>query len=103
MAGFQLTLYGRIWVTPEDIEPPVVQIASVTNAIRGPYRLEYIGRLFDLQRDRVRILVKSIRVPEGSRSAFLRIPMRWSERSDAGGWPQMNTRDRLVARVGLFG
>jgi hypothetical protein len=33
----------------------------------------------------VRIPGKSIRVPEGSRSAFLRIPIRWSERSDAGG------------------
>jgi len=32
----------------------------------------------------MRILVKSIRVPEGRRSAFLRIPIRWTERSDAG-------------------
>jgi hypothetical protein len=28
--------------------------------------------------------VKTIRVPEGRRSAFLRIPIRESERSDAG-------------------
>jgi len=31
----------------------------------------------------LRILGKSISVPEGSRSAFLRIPIRGSERSDA--------------------
>jgi len=33
----------------------------------------------------MRILGKSIKVPEGRRSAFLRIPIRCSERSDAGG------------------
>jgi hypothetical protein len=32
----------------------------------------------------VRILAKAIRVPEGRRSAFLRNPIRGSERSDAG-------------------
>lgn len=34
---------------------------------------------------RLRILGKAISVPEGSRSAFLRIPIRGSEHSDAGG------------------
>jgi hypothetical protein len=56
--------------------------------------------------DWLRIPVKAIRVPEGRRSAFLRNPIRGSERSDAGemivaeGMGIVKRRNRSAAQAG---
>jgi hypothetical protein len=53
MAGFELTLYGRIWVTPED--QLLTSPQSLSNFLRGAKRLHRHG--FELS---VSILVTDI-------------------------------------------
>jgi len=34
MAGFEVTLHGRIWVTPEDIESKALLVLRIAAAVR---------------------------------------------------------------------
>lgn len=103
------------------IEPPVVQIASATNAIRGPYCRKYLtdysicrwivrrSSLLPSLQDSPRLSRHTIPWHYVADPRVVRIQTPQLKKQKMGGdglgadGRKYDARDRLVARVGLFG
>jgi hypothetical protein len=74
MAGFEVTLYGRIWVTPEAEDPSLIVQVAPRDRSTWPFRMIYAVRIRRLSRRSAMLTRRTVYLVGDSRGAKCACP-----------------------------